>query len=465
MLICLLTGVSLSLPAFSQETSRDLDYLRRQEGDIEAVDRAAERAERRKVVEDIKELTYQDVLSRPDDIQLNYRYAREQIARNNLLGAAATLQRILLIDPNLHPVRLLYGVVLYRLDALIEARQALESLDGVVLPPNVREEVDAYLRMIKRRQRKTRFGLRQTLGYGYDTNRNAAPSSKKRLFNDVALSVAATDGRTGDSHFVNMTSVDVAHDLGFAAGHELIGSFTYFLQEQKDVNSLSLGSFQYLFGGVYKSRWFNFTPTFDASHVFLSHENFLRTQAGNFQIDKNFFGKLDLFLATRVENRDFMNISENSNNVERKGIYTTVNGGAHYWLSPSMRLSADIGGGHKTAKRKYNAYNAFFMRASHTWLLGKGQFLVNTVRLENDRYVGVDEAIAGRHRRDNLFSYQVTYGAPLSFFFFRSPFLPKPLRDVTFSLAYQYFHATSTITNYSYVNNQFQGFFTKRLEF
>ncbi len=465
VLACLFISVTLALPALAQETQRDLDYMRDQERRERGVAKSAKKAQERKTVEEAKKLSYQDILSQPDDIQLNYQYAREQIAGNDLLGAAATLERILLINPDLHQIRLLYGVILYRLDDLMEAQQVLEVLKDAELPAQSREELNTYLKIIKRKKRKTRFGLRETLGYGYDSNRNASPSSKERLVNDTAVDVLPADRRRGDSHFLNMTSLDVAQNLGFAAGHELIGSFTYYLQEQQHVNNLSLGSFQYMFGGVYKSRWFNFTPTFDASNVFLSHDNFLNTQAGNFQFDKNLFGKLDVFFTTRVERQDFKNISENNNNANRRGVLTTLDWGASYMLSPTMRVSADIGSGYKTAKQKANAYTAFFMRTAHTWLLGKGQFLINAIRFENDRYWGIDGTIAGRHRHDNLLNYQVTYGAPLSFFFFGSKYLPKPVKDVTFSVSYEYFHSVSSITNYSYVNNQYQGLFTKRWEF
>jgi len=48
-------------------------------------------------------------LEDPDNIMLNFRYAQTQIKNNNLLGAAGTLERILLVNPNLSKVRLGIG--------------------------------------------------------------------------------------------------------------------------------------------------------------------------------------------------------------------------------------------------------------------------------------------------------------------------------------------------------------------
>ena len=45
-------------------------------------------------------VSYQDVLADPDNLELNLRFARTQVAQGNVRGAAATLERILLIDPD-----------------------------------------------------------------------------------------------------------------------------------------------------------------------------------------------------------------------------------------------------------------------------------------------------------------------------------------------------------------------------
>ena len=74
--------------------------------------------------------------------------------KGELLSAAATLERILLVNPNLADVRLLYAVVLYRLDSLNEAEKELNALKGVTLPPELREQVTAYEKKIKQRSCK-----------------------------------------------------------------------------------------------------------------------------------------------------------------------------------------------------------------------------------------------------------------------------------------------------------------------
>ena len=57
-------------------------------------------------------IPFKQVLSAPDNVQLNIDYARQQIAAGDLKEAGATLERILLLNPTLYDVRVLYGLVL-----------------------------------------------------------------------------------------------------------------------------------------------------------------------------------------------------------------------------------------------------------------------------------------------------------------------------------------------------------------
>lgn len=52
------------------------------------------------------------VLKDPGTLDLACRYAQTQIRKGDLLGASPTLERILLVRPDLPRVRVLYAVVL-----------------------------------------------------------------------------------------------------------------------------------------------------------------------------------------------------------------------------------------------------------------------------------------------------------------------------------------------------------------
>lgn len=468
ILLCVALAAFLSNSGFSvyaEDITNETETMRRETRGVGQSARVAAKSEEKASADKYKTgVTYEDILKDPDNIELNARYAQDQIARGELLSAAATLERILLVNPNLADVRLLYAVVLYRLDSLNEAQKELDTLKAVTLPPAIRDQVGDYEKKIKYRKRRTHFGLRQSNGWGYDTNRNAAPSSKFQLVNDIAQPLVGTNNRRADTHFLNVSSLDVTHDLGFQAGHTVFGNFTYFLQEQTNVHSLDLGSFQYELGGTYKGKWFDFTPSFIASNIFLSSQSFLRTQGGNFLFERDVTKKLKAFYDFRAERQDYLNISENTDSYNNKGPEFSNFWGASYVILPTMKWTSSIGYADKKAKQDYNAYQRLSLNNTHTWVLPKGQFLINTLNVNFDNYESPEISVAGKVRHDKAMRYRLTYGTPLTTIFF-GKILPKPLKDIVFTGSYEFYRSLSNITNYSYTNSKFQMILTKRLEF
>lgn len=450
--------------AFAAENKNDSDVVKRELAAENQISKVARKAQQKLTFENIQNVTFEDILRDPDNADLNFRFAKQQVAKNDLLGAMGTLERILAVKPELHEIRLFYAVVLFRLDNLPEAERELNTLEKAPLSAALRGEWKNYRREIKLRKKKTHLSVRESIGYQFDNNRNAASSSKQVLFADTRIDSAPENRRRSDEAFLNITSVDVTHDLGFQEGHLLLGSFTYFLQNQNHVDSLDLGSFDYELGGTYKSRLVNFTPTFVASHVFLSDENYLRTQGGNFRFDRTFFERLMVYLNYRVEHQDYLRIKENDTANQRTGYENGISGGASYSLTPNMGVSGSILYSYKNAKVNYEGYDRWLFRFSHSWLLGKGQFLINGVEFGIDRYDEQDAAIATRFRRDQTFRYRLTYGAPLTFFQV-GRILPGPFKTIVASVGYEYFRSLSNITNYTYTNNKVQALLTKKWEF
>ena len=451
--------------SFAEDITNEVGTLRRETRAEKQSAKASENAKGVAFREQYKTgVTYQDILKDPDNVDLNIRYAKDQIARDEYHEAAATLERVLLIRPNLADVRILYAAVLYRSSNWDGALKEIGILRGMTLTSKIKAEADYYEKNIKLKKKRTHFNLRESVGWGYDTNRNAAPHSKSQLVNDIMTANPASDRRRADTNFLNVTDVNVTHDLGFKEGHSVFGAFTYYLQNQTNVNSLDLGSFQYEFGGTYKNKYVNFTPSFVASNIYLSSQSFLRTQGGNFLFDHDFTKKLNGFFNFRAERQDYMNISENNTTTDRKGPEFDYAWGASYWLLPTMKWASSLGFGDKYAKQDYNASDRFSINNTHTWFLKKQQFLINTVNFYFDDYESPEFSVSGRHRHDKTLRYRITYGAPLTTLLI-GKVLPKPFKDILFTATYEYYHALSNITNYTYGDNKFQCLLSKRWEF
>ena len=79
--------------SFAEDITNETQNLRTEELRVKQASRAAEKSKEKAADDKFKTgVTYEDILKDPDNIGLNARYAQEQIARGELLSAAATLE-------------------------------------------------------------------------------------------------------------------------------------------------------------------------------------------------------------------------------------------------------------------------------------------------------------------------------------------------------------------------------------
>jgi thioredoxin-like negative regulator of GroEL len=427
----------------------------------------AEQAKQRALAEQTTPVTFEQVLADPDNTELNFRYAKTQVAQGELLGAAGTLQRILLIHPEMHKIRLFYALVLMRLDNLEEAQRQLESVRGQKMPTSLRRQIDDYLRKIRLRRKLTQFFASLSIGVQHDTNRNAAPASKTRLLADIPLTVSGDNAAKSDVALLVIQSLGFKRDLGFQEGHELFGTVNYFLGEQSDTDDLDLQSVSFRTGGVYKGGNFKLTPAIFMSHMTLSRETFLRTQGLELRGSRPLSKRLSSFAFASWAREDYSGVTESSAAFQRKGDRSLLGGGGRYQLTPTMQI-----GGRGTYTKKnvaesfpFHAYTGYGVSGHHTWLLGKGQFLVNNLSWNKNFYKEPDFAISSRTRRDKQVRYRLTYGAPLTFFLGHIKELAPWIKETTATFTFERFRALSNVDNYGYKNTKFGAMLTKRVEF
>ncbi|MFA6316694.1 MAG: tetratricopeptide repeat protein [Elusimicrobiota bacterium] len=420
----------------------------------EAARKAADAAMARKAVEG--GVTFEQVLKDPDNIDLSYRYARFQIAAGDVKGAAATLERILMLDPGLHRVRLLYALALYRLDNLPAAQRELETLSALSLPANLKSELEDLGKLISKRLRATHLDVLVGFGFDYDSNRSATPSSEQLLFGNQFLALTPAHPETSDTAMIGLGQIRVTHDPGTQAGHEVFGGFTWYKAEQTLQDKLDLNVFSLDMGAALKFGRFTLTPKGAWDQVYLSEEVFLERPWAGFKLDYKLTERFSMDFEAKTASDMYSKTSEIPRAEERTGLQHDLALAANYVATPVVRLRGGWSYTDKDtadARYEYNAFNRHSLSASVSYLLGKGMFLLVGGVMDIDSYDKPETAVCEKVRQDVTFRPRLTFGAPLGF-------IHPWFKAFTFTQSYEYYRAESNITNYAYDNNKLSSLVT-----
>lgn len=409
------------------------------------------------------DVRYEDVLKKPDDLALNLAWARTQIRKGDVLGASATLERLLLNNPNQPEIRVLYAIVLYRLDNITAAEQQLNVVMKYKMPTSLRNELRRYQREIERRKKRTRFALLTHMAYAFDSNRNAGPGSGQ-IDTFIGRIILPGDSNQSDSSLRNLFRLSVEHDLGFQAKHRLFGSATVYHGEQFRLDEFTMTSFELAGGAILDFTPFQVVPRLYWRHTRLSHEDFLGNLGAQVQVLFSYKRRLKFFALLQVESQSYRDIFEAPANRLRTGPEYRAGFGAHFILSPSMRISGGVTAIRKVATGNFNDYTGALVFVEHLWALGGGSFLLSRFAWEFDQYDEPDTFISPNTRRDHIFRLGTTFGVPIQTIL-RGVEVPNFLYDTTVTVAGEFYRSSSNITNYTYSNWRFVIGVTKRFDF
>ena len=293
------------------------------------------------------------------------------------------------------------------------------------------------------------------------------PEDEQRLVVGVPFDVGAEEDDVG---WIGVGNIRVDHDLGYQDKHELFGSLTYYHDEQVTQDTQDLQSFVVTGGGAYRNAYagIDVIPSLSYTHIRLSRETFFQEVGGELRFERSFGAGIEGFASARLSTQTFSPIRENTTSQQRDGRQFSGTIGGSFVLTPISLLSGDLTILDKSAKGSLGAGFFSFTRAqirlSHTWLMGGGQFLLNSLTFQRDRYEDPDPAISAITRHDDILRYRLTYGAPLSFFFGEGTLWPA-VADITFTPSVEILRAESNLTNFEINNAKFQALLTKTWKF
>lgn len=477
--MAVLAALVMGIPDAYAQQSVDVrtDEARQFSEDFDRLTDVTARANLLLRTDDGGDITYADILANPDDIVLNFRWAKAQLARGEVRGASATLERILVIDPELAPVRLYYAIVLYRLDSLDEARAQFDRLKRMDVSPEVSADIKKYISAIEHRRKRLRQSVTLTLGSQVDSNRNAAPNDKIQLLTGTPTAVTSTsDKPQNDVAYTGAVRYDVSYDLGYQEGHEMFASITGYGSDQVQLDSLDLGSFSVDIGSRIRGGYWQFTPSLNQTVQSLSKEKYLTSRSGRLRLDWNPRPFFNLNGDVSYADERYQNTSESTALRLHSGQRYGTRIGSNYTWTPNNRTTFNLSAGKKEAARNYYSYDSLSGEVIHAYLFGGGSYISGSIRHGIDRYRDPDYLVTGsspQHRVDRSTRSRLTYGAPLSQLLPSNLFGESKAADqiysflapISWSITGEYLNTKSNIPNYEYHNARAQFYLTRRWEF
>ena len=234
---------------------------------------------------------FQEMLRRPADLDVLFKFAGLASQTGDLEGAISALERMLLINPDLPRVRLELGVLYYRLKSYEVARTYLEGVQkSANVPTEVRARADQFLAQIVSQQRSSHFHGEVFLGLRYQSNANLGPAtSSVRLFGQVAnLNQSAVGGP--DWGAVSTLQLRHTYDFGTQDRATLETQFTSYANRQFQLSTanvalidLTTGPRVQVMSGLFED--ITIKPLLAAGAIWVNDTPYYASYGGGFEVN------------------------------------------------------------------------------------------------------------------------------------------------------------------------------------
>lgn len=415
----------------------------------------------------LPDVSYDDVLASPDDPTLNLRYVRDLIAKGNIQLAAATTERILLQYPEADDVRLLYAILLYRMDVLDEASVQLDILEMHKPSGAVQAEIGRYRSLIKQRLNPLKRRAAISIGMHYDSNRNAFPDDNKFLVRDIPFVLPS--GEIDDWGRIAIGSAQIVKDTGNQKLQQVFADVAALYDDQVEVDALDANALLLNAGFLYKTVYGDLVPRVHASWVELDHKKFSQDYGVSLRGQRPILqSKVKGYVEVTAGWRNYNNTSSLPFSSEQDSNYQRVEIGGERLIDAKTAVRMAVAFNSVDADLPYEGYDGFDVSANLTKILPRGTFLLASVSVERQYYDGNDPFVSARTRKDLDLEVDLTYGVPVGTIFglaSENPAGPAPLREIVLNLTAGYRDSNSNLPNYQYDNFRGQFMFNRSWDF
>jgi hypothetical protein len=188
-----------------------------------------------------KEVLFQQMLSKPADLDITFAYADVAAKLGDNEAAVSALERMLLFNPKLPRVQLELGALYFRMGSYEISQTYFKQALAANPPPEVKSRIDTYLAQIARLSSPNRFSGFLFFGPQYQSDANLAPGSPlvHSPIGDVLLNSQFV--KQADFDFFGSGAVLYAYDLGDQSRDTIEVGGTGFANHYFTVSRLDLG--------------------------------------------------------------------------------------------------------------------------------------------------------------------------------------------------------------------------------
>lgn len=416
-------------------------------------------------------VSFEEILAKPDDLRLNLRFAQQQIAKGQLQQAASALERLLLNKPNWDTVRLLYAVVLYRMDDLESAKRELNILEGRGLTQKQEAERVRYLKLAERASNPFRITGRISVGARKDTNPTLLSDELANAPIGLGVGFLSSPAIGGsDKAFMANGSIRVEGDIDnspgstwFVEGFGYLNDFQKFETLDSHAGKLKAG-FNFSVGRA------RITPYAMASSSYLQDEAFVSRWGGGVDFSVKITPEIGLF-ANGIYVKETYKVSDSfPDNGLKNGDYKGLVAGLQW--RPIQQQSFRLMGisNRKSASDRGYAYKETGFAANSLTLLGKGAYLNVSYKRTDVDYDAVASNVffTTDPRQDTRTRTRVSLGAPIKTILGGlgpDNGLPDSIGDITAQIGVTWTNQKSNYDYVEYENRSADIMFTKRFSF
>lgn len=321
------------------------------------------------------------VLNDVSNPSTSFRFVQVATASGDLRGAAAALERMLLLNPKLANIQLELGIIYYRLGNPELGRYHIaEALRAPNVPFTVRARAEQYLAAASAVTRRHFVRGRISAGTRYEDNANAgtdADTVRVPGAIDGSLADVPLEGASGRSDTSLEVSAAISHSYAFStrAGTSWDSDLLVFANRYDDLDDLDFASVRVDSGpsvslGPQPDRGLQVRPFMTAAYAWLDEDDYFENWGGG--VDLRYFHDNRSITSTRLLYQD-QTFEDSSTRTlsDRSGDYVTLDL-MHVWQLGRAQWSAGVMGESVDADAGHWSFDRYGASAGLRMFFGHG---------------------------------------------------------------------------------------------